>query len=443
MSRHRLLEFFQPLFSLGLELEVAIHAGHAEAPVEEPQARALALLEQARAQALAAGQPADRVESASFALVAWLDEILARRPAWHAGLPPLQVRLFNSNNAHTEFFHHLSSLQAEDDELREVYWHVLANGFRGQYYFENGDSGELGKLKALHARQLATPPLALEEIAREHITPQPYSVPDPPGPSKPEQRERTMLRGGLALALLLPLAMLLWLFVAHPPTAPTTLAQRVDLRLQAFACADLQATVTDSGMAEVRGFVSQAEDLQRVQREVSAVQGVRSTRVELAVRVWPYCEVVAMLKPYQMRNREKQWGLTVYSKTARNGQLREGDPVLLQLTQPNYDGFVWVDYFTADGSVLHFNAGRNPRRHAAAERIEIGADVPSSWLVSPPFGTVLVTVLASPTAFSENVDRPPFELASDYLLRLRESLSLHKDPERLIAEFEFLQTTER
>ncbi|MEJ8849294.1 DotU family type IV/VI secretion system protein [Variovorax rhizosphaerae] len=443
MSRHRLLDFFHPLFSLGLELEAAIRAGQAEPPVEEPHAQALGLLERARAQAIAAGQPADRVESASFALVAWLDEILARRPAWHARMPPLQLRLFNSNNAHTEFFHHLSSLQAEDDELREVYWHVMANGFRGQYYFENGDSGELGKLKALHARQLGTPPLVLGELAQEHITPQPYASPDPPGPSKPEQRERTMLRTGLALALLLPLVMLLWLFLARAPQVPTTLAQRVDSRLQTFTCADLQSTVTDSGMAEVRGFVSHRDDPERVRHEVASVPGVKSTRIELALRVWPYCEVVAMLKPYQMRNREKQWGLTVFSKTARNGQLREGDPVLLQLTQPNYDGYVWVDYFTADGSVLHFNAGLSPRRRAAAERFEIGADVPASWLVSPPFGTVLVTVLASPTPFSENIDRPPFEMASDYLLRLRESLSLHKDPERLIAEFEFLQTTER
>jgi hypothetical protein len=319
----------------------------------------------------------------------------------------------------------------------------MANGFRGQYYFENGDGGELGKLKALHARQLAAPPLALDELATEHITPQPYSTPDPPGPSKPERRERTVLRGGLALALLPPLAMLLWLFAAHPPQPPMTLAQRVDSRLQAYACADLQATVTDSGMAEVRGFVSQAADVERVKREVASVPGVKSTQAELALRMWPYCEVVAMLKPYQMRNRDRQWGLSVFSKTARNGQLREGDPVLMQVTQPNYDGYLWVDYFTADGSVLHFNAGRSPRLHSAGERIEIGADVPSSWLVSPPFGTVLVTVLASPTAFSENVDRPPFELASDYLLRLRESLALHKDPERLIAEFEFLQTAQR
>jgi type IV/VI secretion system ImpK/VasF family protein len=439
----RLLDFFHPIFSLGLQLEVAIRSGHFVPPVDEAQRQALALLEQVRTQAASAGDPAGRVESASFALVAWLDEILARHPGWNTRMAPLQAQLFNSNNAQTEFFHHLSSLQPEDDELREVYWHVMAHGFRGQYYFESGDGGELAKLKALHGQQLPTPPLTLAEMAQQHITPQPYSMPDPPGPRKPERREQALLRTGFALALLVPVAMLLLHLLAGPPDAPATLAQRVDTRLQGFACADLQAIVTDSGAAEVRGFVSLPDDVGRVQQVVASVPGVKSSQVDLALRAWPYCEVVAMLKPYQVRNRDRQWGLAISAKSARAGRLREGDPVLLEVTQPNYDGYVWVDYFTADGSVLHFNARRVPQRLAAAEHIDVGDDIPASWLVSPPFGTVLVTVLASPTAFDENIDRPPFELASDYLLRLRESLSAHKDPERLIAEFEFLQTAER
>jgi len=150
-----------------------------------------------------------------------------------------------------------------------------------------------------------------------------------------------------------------------------------------------------------------------------------------------------MLKPYQARNRARQYGLGLQVQGARDGRLREGDLVLVQVTQPGFDGHLWVDYYTADGSVLHFNAGRNSRRLAARERIELGHDIPSSWLVSPPFGTVLVTALASPLPFSDNADRPPFELASDYLLRLRESLSANKEPDRLVAEFEFFQTAER
>ena len=439
----RLLDFFRPLFSLGLELDAAIQARRPHASVGDTQKEALGLLEQARERATAAGHRADELESASFALVAWLDEILARAPDWNVRTTPLQVQLFNSNNAHSEFFHHLSALQAEDAELREVYWYALANGFTGQYYFESDDRGELGKLRALHGQQLPVPPLSLATLAQDHITPQPYAAPAPPTLRRPEQRERSILRAGAALALLTPLVTLLWLLLAGPRDMASLLTQRVDERLQTYACADLSATVSDAGVAEVRGFVSLPADLERVRSEIAALPGVKSANVALALRVWPHCEVVAMLKPYQARNRDKQRGLAIQVKSARDGRLREGDLVVFQVTQPNFDGHLWVDYYTADGSVLHFNAGRSSRRLAAGEPVELGQEIPSSWLVSPPFGTVLVTALASPSAFSENADRPPYELASDYLLRLRGSLTANKDPERLVAEFLFLETVGR
>lgn len=441
----RLLDFFRPVFLLGLELDAAIQQGlgRAQEPVSQMQQEALALIEQGRLQAVAAGYPPAPLESASFALVAWLDEIFSRSPAWNVRATSLQVQRFNSNNAHSEFFHHLSALQAEDAELREIYWLALTHGFTGQYYFESGDSGELGKLKAMHAQQLPVPPLDLATLVRDHVTPQPYAAPVPTGPREPERRERAMLRAGAAFALLLPLLGMLWWLLAGSREAPSTLAQQVNQRLQAYTCADLSASVSAAGMAQVRGFVPVPEDIQRVRDDIARLPGVKSTDVELALRVWPHCEVVAMLKPYQVRNRDKNFGLGLQVKGIRNARLREGDLVVVQVTQPHFDGHLWIDYYTADGSVMHLNAGRNPRRLAAGERIEIGQDIPSSWLVSPPFGTVLVTALASPVPFSENVDRPPFELASDYLLRLRASLSANKEPDRLVAEFEFLQTAER
>jgi len=63
--------------------------------------------------------------------------------------------------------------------------------------------------------------------------------------------------------------------------------------------------------------------------------------------------------------------------------------------------------------------------------------------VSPPFGSVLITVLSAPAPFTETFDRPPFELASAYLLRLREAIAASKNSERLIADFVFLETVSR
>jgi len=438
----RLFDCFSTLFTFGLELDAAIAAGRAAPSPEAAQRRALQLLDQARAAARAAGNSEAHVESASFAIVAWLDEVIARHPARTAGAAPLQVQLFNSNNAHSEFFHHLSALQPDDGEVREIYWHALVHGFKGQYYFERGDGGELGKLKELHGRQLPVRPLALDALAEDHITPQPYGMPDPPGPRVPERRERALLRAAGAAALLIPLAYLLWSMLAAREPAPS-LAQRVEQRLQAIACADLAVAVGDDGTARVSGFVPAAEDMARVEREVRAMPGVGAASFALKLRIWPHCEVVAILKPYQARNQEKRYQLKVAALTAREGRLREGDTVVVRVTNADHEGYLRVDYYTADGAVMHLHANRGPQPLRAGEALELGRDIPSSWLVSPPFGTVLITALSSTTPLADAADAPPFELASAYLQRLRESLAFSEAAGRPIADFVFLETVSR
>lgn len=442
----RLLDCFSSFISFGLALDASIAAGSPMLAHDAAQQQARQRLDAARAAAEASGTPAGQIESAAFAMVAWIDEILARHPEATSAAStaaPLQVQLFNSNNAHSEFFHHLSALGARDDAVREVYWHALALGFKGQYYFEDGDQGELGKLKDLHGSQLLLRPLSTGSLVQDRITPQPYEVPDPRGPNDTRRRDRTLLLSSAALALALPLLYLLWLWSTGPPAAATGLSQRVEQHLQTFACADLTATVDRDGRTQVTGFVSLPGDLPRVEHEVSALPGVKAPRFDIGLRVWPHCEVFAILKPYQMRNNEKVYGLDVTAPSAREGQLREGDNVRVQVVAPRHDSYIWVDYYTVDGSVMHLNAGQVPTRLHAGETLELGRDIPSSWLVSPPFGNVLVTVLSSPTPFSETSDRPPYELASAYLLRLREALAAGKSSERLIADFVFLETVSR
>ncbi|HYP84248.1 DotU family type IV/VI secretion system protein [Variovorax sp.] len=437
----RLLDFFSPLIEHGLML--AGQPARADPPANAAQReRAFVLLDQARAAAAAAGYPGPAIESASFAMAAWVDEILSRA-AGHdvpGADTPVQQRLFNSGNARTEFFHHLSGLQPQDDELREVYWTALALGFAGQYYFEDGDRGELGKLKALHGRQLRTPPLAPHDDAR--LTPQPYEVPDPARPGQALLRERRVLTSGALLALLMPVLALGWLLLAGHGEARPSLAQRVDAQLQHLPCADLNVQA-EGGLVRVGGFVSRPQDMQAVRREVQDVPGVSAARFDLGLRPWPHCEVHAILKPYQARNQAKGYGLRISAPSARDGRLREGDPVVLRVRQAAFDGNFWVDYYTADGSVLHLLAGRPRQALAAGQQLDLGQDIPASWLVSPPFGTVMVTVLASPSPIAGTEDRPPFELASAYLQRLREMLAAQRGDDRLAADIIELDTVER
>ncbi|RIX73862.1 DotU family type IV/VI secretion system protein [Acidovorax cavernicola] len=441
----RLLDCFSPFIAFGLGLDASIAAGQPTLPHDDAQREARRLLDIARADAQATGASAAQIESAAFAMVAWLDEILGRHPDAVDGAAPLQVQLFNSTNAHSEFFHHLSALGAQDHAVREVYWHALAHGFKGQYYFETGDEGELGKLKDLHGRQLQPSPPELDGLAHERITPPLDTLPAALGAAGRRRRHRTSWRIGVALgmALLLSSLALLWFWQAGPPAADTTLTQRIDRQLASYTCADLEASIDPDGRPRVTGFVSQRDDLLKVAGDVAGIPGVQAPHFDIGLRVWPHCEVFAILKPSQARNRQKGYGLAVSAPSAREGRLREGDAVRVQVVAPRHESYIWVDYYTADGAVMHLNTGQAPTRLRAGESLELAHDIPSSWLVSPPFGNVMITVLSAPMPFSENSDRPPFEMASAYLLRLREALAASKNSERLLADFISLETVAR
>ncbi|WP_430391257.1 type VI secretion protein IcmF/TssM N-terminal domain-containing protein [Dyella sp. 20L07] len=176
----RLLECFAPLFSYGLFIDE--HAGGNVLPDAFTSVRdhARALVEQARRSALAFGQPLTHVEMAGFAAVAWFDEVVARHEGLNDHARPLQLALFHTGSAASEFFDHLAALSSDAEEVREVFSMALLLGFVGQYYYEQGDSGELGRIKALHCRPCVTAGAVLQALHRESITPQPYQVPNSP-----------------------------------------------------------------------------------------------------------------------------------------------------------------------------------------------------------------------------------------------------------------------
>ena len=439
----RLLEYFSSAFSLGLELDERIAKGTPPASVQDVYAKLRTALELAKSGALAGGKRPEHVESASFAVVAWLDEVIARNPAYWSAATPLQVTLFNTNNAGNEFFYQLSTLKADDDEVREVYYHVLLVGFVGQYYFETGDNGELGKLKEMHSRQLPIPPAPIHTLREERVTPQPYQSKDPAGPRFPRQWDKTLLKAGAIVALLIPILYLLWFFIAQPKNTGPTLAEQIDQQLQAYACSDLAATVAEDGTTAIKGFVSKPDEIAKVSADISAIKGVKSPTFDIGVRIWPHCEVVSILKPYKALNVEKRFGLLVTPTTGHTDQFIEDERIIVRLQQANYDGYLYVDYFTVDGTVIHLYPNkREPdsgRVIVKGEQFNVGEKIPEGWVVGAPFGQELITVIASPTALYTN-ERPEFEQASAYLPKLREMLEANRANDKLVANFLFMQT---
>jgi type IV/VI secretion system ImpK/VasF family protein len=437
----RLLHHFLPVFSFGLALDEKVTANQATETAAAVTARARELIDRAKSAAQADGKRPEQADGAAFAVVAWIDEIMARNPAYLTGSIPLQVTMFNTNNAGNEFFHHLSALKQDQDEVREVYYHALLCGFVGQYYYENGDTGELGKLKELHGRQLPVAPAPIHTLREEKITPQPYGVPDPSGPKYPRQWDRTLLRIGALVALLIPVVYLVYILLAAPK--PSILAP-VQEQLASFPCSDLQVGADeDKGTVKVDGYVSRADDIAAVKQRVDGVEGVKSSTVNVQLRIWPHCEVVKILAQYKARNADNGYGLAITPSTGHSDRFIENENVIVKLQQANYDGYIYVDYYTVNGAVAHMypNDGEpdSGRLIQSAERFEVGATPSKTWTVSAPFGQELITVIASPTPLYPEA-LPEIQTAEEYLPRLRQMLDANRGNAKLAATYLFMQT---
>lgn len=86
-----------------------------------------------------AGIPNEDFQNAKFAMIAFLDESIvasewSQKEAWLSN--PLQLELYNRFDAGEEFFVRLEQLLQEakrNEEVLKVYYHCMAQGFRGKY----------------------------------------------------------------------------------------------------------------------------------------------------------------------------------------------------------------------------------------------------------------------------------------------------------------------
>lgn len=152
---------------------------------------------------------------------------------------------------------------------------------------------------------------------------------------------------------------------------------------------------------------------------------------------------IKLLAPYKARNDDSDYGLTVTPGTGHSNRFLEGERVVVKLQQANYDGYLYVDYFSVDGNVAHIYPNTSEpgsgRLIAAREQFEIGASKQKFWTVGPPFGQELVTVIASPTPLYEGAHMEVQE-TKDYLPRLRQMLEANQGNPRLTSAYLLIET---
>ena len=194
-------------------------------------------------------------------------------------------------------------------------------------------------------------------------------------------------------------------------------------------CARLSATfIPETGVLEMRGHIPdpalQGPILAALQAQVGDGIPVTANLLHLPA---PQCGALSGIASAGLPQSTDQFTnarLVGETAHAREYSYTEGQRLQFDLTAPDYDAFVYVDYFNADGEVIHLvpNETIGLERHGAETVFGVGKDRPGApglrLTIGPPFGQEIAVAFAASHPLYEGL-RPIVEPAAPYLEALQ------------------------
>ncbi len=245
--------------------------------------------------------------------------------------------------------------------------------------------------------RMGAPPKASTETTQAGTT-EPAAA-EPPAPSRRKPLHRRKL--------------------PEPPAKapdPRLTLQAVTPVLAAAPCSLLTAAV-DGGTLHVEGYVAETAT-RKLRDQLNAIPGVKSLKFDAQPLAADKCDVVRLVAPYWSGH--KPGGAVV--RTRGGSKLAEGTPLIMDLTTPGQETYVYVDYFVVDGKVAHLVPSKRIPGHQAPASYSATIGEAGEWVVSRPFGTELVVLLTTPAPLFES-RRPEFETRQEYLRALDKPLA--------------------
>lgn len=203
--------------------------------------------------------------------------------------------------------------------------------------------------------------------------------------------------------------------------------------LAAVPCARLQTTfLAETGQLELRGHIPEdglrAPVLAALQAQVGDAIALSD---QLLILPRPQCGALAGIAGVGLPQSTEQ--LTSPAVIGEDGFARtfayvEGERLRLDLAAPDYDSYIYMDYFVADGTVIHLQPNDIvPLTFAPAKSAQTVGHVRDDQpylelIVSPPFGQEIAAAFASNVPLYEGT-RPIQEPAEAYLAFLKEQVS--------------------
>jgi hypothetical protein len=144
-----------------------------------------------------------------------------------------------------------------------------------------------------------------------------------------------------------------------------------------------------------------------------------------AANVTPLCRSLTRLNEIRHAGLLLDDGLRLRLMDGKT-ELREGDEIKIEIGAPAYPVDLRIDYFSLDGKVLHLSpAARQPAPKLAPDETRVfsqGADGETWTVGGAPFGTEMVTAVATPRPLNLGGPRKDVEEAADYLRDLGTAL---------------------
>lgn len=202
----------------------------------------------------------------------------------------------------------------------------------------------------------------------------------------------------------------------------SSLQASINTKLAKFECASLYANMTTQNEVIIKGHVSLEDDMMSLMDLMDGFPGLSNVTYEVNAIQWPFCEVIGILSEDTHANISNKQGLTVVNGSL-NKQLSRDNKLYFKVTSPDYDSFIYVDYYNRNGTVTHLHQSKG----------ELGAKIKASnnWEIShrdsnsADYSESLVVVLATYNPlFVKN--RPRVEPAQQYLAELHREVVVNK-----------------
>jgi predicted Ser/Thr protein kinase len=230
--------------------------------------------------------------------------------------------------------------------------------------------------------------------------------------------------------------------VAPPPTMAAVAAALAGVPCAALAPGLRERTV------HVEGFLPRSYGQARLKELLGALPGVANVELALQEVDDNKCPLLAALGRYWVAQRIAGTGATIRLNPASGkggNHLVEGDTLMVDVTTPNFESYVTVDYFELDGSVVHLLPNLRARENLAPARYTATVGSLGNWVIGKPFGNEMLVMVSTPVPPFDNL-RPESEPGGDYLHALERQLaqvSKARGPSAVVVDFLQISTSKR